>query len=65
METPNNPSPDVLPTDAPAPPEQQTTEQEASVLGDSVAEPFDSVAEPLPIYDRDAIILRLPPDHSN
>ena len=65
METPNNPSPAVLPTDAPAPPEQQTTEQEATVLGDSVAEPLDSVAEPLPIYDRDALILRLRLDHAN
>ena len=65
METPNTPSPDVLPTDTPAPPEQQQPEQEATVLGDSVAEPLDSVAEPLPIYDRDALILRLRLDHAN
>ena len=60
METPNNPAPDVLPTDAPADNhhEQQQPEQEATVLG-------DSVAEPLPIYDRDALILRLRLDHAN
>ena len=43
METPNTPFPDAVPTDAPAPPEQQQPEQqqpeqEATVLGDSVAE---------------------------
>ena len=65
MEPPNTPSPDVVATDAPTPPEQQQPEQEATVLGDSVAEPLDSVAEPLPIYDRDALILRLRLDHAN
>ena len=70
METPNTPTPNALPTDTPAPPEQQqpeqeNTTQEATVLGDSVAEPLDSVAEPLPIYDRDALILRLRLDHAN
>ena len=44
---------------------QESTTQGATVLGDSVAEPLDSVAEPLPIYDRDALILRLRLDHAN
>ena len=65
METPNTPHVEQ--------PEQQEREEEttpiaeqaATVLGDSVAEPLDSVAEPLPIYDRDALILRLRLDHAN
>ena len=58
-------TPEETTTAAPAAPEQQQPEQEATVLGDSVAEPLDSVAEPLPIYDRDALILRLRLDHAN
>ena len=50
METPNTPDVEQ--------PEQQERGQEDTILG-------DSVSEPLPIYDRDALMLRLRLDHAN
>ena len=56
METPNTPAPEQPETHG-----EETTpiaEEEATVLG-------DSVAEPLPLYDHDALILRLRLNHAN
>lgn len=56
METPNTPAPEQPKTHG-----EETTpiaEEEATVLG-------DSVAEPLPLYDHDALILRLRLNHAN
>lgn len=59
METPNTPDDMETPnTPADNHPEQQEREQENTVLG-------ESVADPLPLYDRDALILRLRLDHAN
>ena len=56
METPNTPAPEQPETHG-----AETTpiaEEEATVLG-------DSVADPLPLYDHDALILRLRLNHAN
>ena len=56
METPNTPAPEQPETHG-----EETTpiaEEEATVLG-------DSVADPLPLYDHDALILRLRLNHAN